>query len=381
MLLLAIDTSAAVTAAVHDGTAVLAAELVHDAPGTTRELLVPMVERVLAAAGAERSQLTGVVAGRGPRPVHRPAGRAGDRSHARSGARRPRARGRQPRRARPAGGRRLPGVRGRDLRRGHGRSPQGGLLGPVRAARRHRGRRSTGRGSTVRPSVPLDALRCARPRRAAARRRPRRAARRPARPRGRRARRRRRASAGRGRRPRLDGAAVPAPPGRRAVPAARRACCRGEPCGRCAGGTCRPCTRWSRGCSTPTSGRWRCSGPSWPPIALVRRGRGRRCRGRLRGAGRRRRRGRRADGAVLTGRAGPRPRPAAARRPRRRGRAPRQRARAAGGAGRQPGRASGCTSARGFERIARAPRYYQPGGVDAHRHAAAARSRGAGRSS
>ncbi len=67
MLLLAIDTSAAVTAAVHDGTAVLAAELVHD-PRHHAELLVPMVERVLAAAGAERSQLTGVVAGRGPGP-------------------------------------------------------------------------------------------------------------------------------------------------------------------------------------------------------------------------------------------------------------------------------------------------------------------------
>ena len=67
MLLLAIDTSAAVTAAVHDGSAVLARELVHD-PRHHAELLVPMVDRVLAAAGADRSQLTGVVAGRGPGP-------------------------------------------------------------------------------------------------------------------------------------------------------------------------------------------------------------------------------------------------------------------------------------------------------------------------
>ena len=67
MLLLAIDTSAAVTAAVHDGSAVLARELVHD-PRHHAELLVPMVERVLADAGVERSQLTDVVAGRGPGP-------------------------------------------------------------------------------------------------------------------------------------------------------------------------------------------------------------------------------------------------------------------------------------------------------------------------
>ena len=50
MLLLAIDTSAAVTAAVHDGSAVLARELVHD-PRHHAELLVPMVERVLARRG------------------------------------------------------------------------------------------------------------------------------------------------------------------------------------------------------------------------------------------------------------------------------------------------------------------------------------------
>ena len=67
MLLLAIDTSAAVTAAVHDGAAVLAADLVHD-PRHHAELLVPMVDRVLTHAGTDRSQLTAVVAGRGPGP-------------------------------------------------------------------------------------------------------------------------------------------------------------------------------------------------------------------------------------------------------------------------------------------------------------------------
>ena len=67
MLLLAVDTSAAVTAAVHDGTRVLAGELVHD-PRHHAELLVPMVDRVLAAAGADRSAVTDVAAGRGPGP-------------------------------------------------------------------------------------------------------------------------------------------------------------------------------------------------------------------------------------------------------------------------------------------------------------------------
>jgi tRNA threonylcarbamoyl adenosine modification protein YeaZ len=67
VLLLALDTSAAVTAAVHDGTRVLAGESVHD-PRHHAELLVPMVDRVLVAAGAHRSDLTDVVAGRGPGP-------------------------------------------------------------------------------------------------------------------------------------------------------------------------------------------------------------------------------------------------------------------------------------------------------------------------
>ena len=150
MLLLAIDTSAAVTAAVHDGAAVLAADLVHD-PRHHAELLVPMVERVLAArrrrpvAAHRRRRRTR------PRPVHRPARRAGDRPHARSRAGRPRARRRQPRRARPAGGRRRPGRRRRDLRRGHRRPPQGGLLGAATSGATAPRSRSTGRRSTVRP--------------------------------------------------------------------------------------------------------------------------------------------------------------------------------------------------------------------------------------
>lgn len=67
MLLLAVDTSAAVTAAVHDGSRVLAGEIVHD-PRRHAELLVPMIERVLAAAAADRSAVTDVAAGRGPGP-------------------------------------------------------------------------------------------------------------------------------------------------------------------------------------------------------------------------------------------------------------------------------------------------------------------------
>ncbi len=66
-MLLAIDTSAAVTVAVHDGSAVLASELVHD-PRHHAELLVPMVDTVLRRAGVGRERLTAVAVGRGPGP-------------------------------------------------------------------------------------------------------------------------------------------------------------------------------------------------------------------------------------------------------------------------------------------------------------------------
>lgn len=67
MLLLGIDTSAAVGAAVHDGRSVLAAACEHD-PRRHAELLAPMVTDVLARAGVDRSQLTGVAVGVGPGP-------------------------------------------------------------------------------------------------------------------------------------------------------------------------------------------------------------------------------------------------------------------------------------------------------------------------
>jgi len=68
MLLLALDTSSAVvTAAVHDGATLLAvaAEQGAQAHG---ELLAPVVERALAAAGVAPSDLTDVACGVGPGP-------------------------------------------------------------------------------------------------------------------------------------------------------------------------------------------------------------------------------------------------------------------------------------------------------------------------
>ena len=68
MLLLAFDTATpAVTAAVHDGTRVLAQAATVD-PRRQGELLVPCIEKVLADAGATRAGLTAVVAGAGPGP-------------------------------------------------------------------------------------------------------------------------------------------------------------------------------------------------------------------------------------------------------------------------------------------------------------------------
>jgi tRNA threonylcarbamoyl adenosine modification protein YeaZ len=68
MLLLAFDTATpAVTAALYDGARVLARE---SAPTPRRhgELLAPMIERILAAAGVARSDLTAIAVGTGPGP-------------------------------------------------------------------------------------------------------------------------------------------------------------------------------------------------------------------------------------------------------------------------------------------------------------------------
>lgn len=68
MLVLALDTSgAAVTAAVHDGLDVRAERSVPGARGHA-ENLAPLVEQVLAEAGADRRDLTTVVVGVGPGP-------------------------------------------------------------------------------------------------------------------------------------------------------------------------------------------------------------------------------------------------------------------------------------------------------------------------
>jgi tRNA threonylcarbamoyl adenosine modification protein YeaZ len=68
VLLLAVDTATpAVTVAVHDGTSVLAAESQVDAR-RHGELLLPAVDRVLAAAGLRLDAVTDVVVGVGPGP-------------------------------------------------------------------------------------------------------------------------------------------------------------------------------------------------------------------------------------------------------------------------------------------------------------------------
>ncbi|WP_030903734.1 tRNA (adenosine(37)-N6)-threonylcarbamoyltransferase complex dimerization subunit type 1 TsaB [Streptomyces sp. NRRL F-5126] len=68
MLLLAVDTATpAVTVALHDGTRVVAEESDVDAR-RHGELLLPAVDRVLAAAGASPGDITDLVAGVGPGP-------------------------------------------------------------------------------------------------------------------------------------------------------------------------------------------------------------------------------------------------------------------------------------------------------------------------
>ncbi|MFE0460906.1 tRNA (adenosine(37)-N6)-threonylcarbamoyltransferase complex dimerization subunit type 1 TsaB [Kitasatospora sp. NPDC058965] len=68
MLLLAFDTATpAVTAAVHDGTAVLAETYQVDAR-RHGELLLPAIGRVLAEAGVAKEQLTALAVGVGPGP-------------------------------------------------------------------------------------------------------------------------------------------------------------------------------------------------------------------------------------------------------------------------------------------------------------------------
>jgi tRNA threonylcarbamoyladenosine biosynthesis protein TsaB len=68
MLLLGLDTaSACVSVAVHDGTRVLARAQAGEQPRHV-ELLAPLIEQVLAAAGADRGALTAVVCGAGPGP-------------------------------------------------------------------------------------------------------------------------------------------------------------------------------------------------------------------------------------------------------------------------------------------------------------------------
>ena len=68
MLLLAFDTATpAVTVALHDGTAVVTAELAVDAR-RHGELLAPAIARVLATAGAAAGDLTGIAVGTGPGP-------------------------------------------------------------------------------------------------------------------------------------------------------------------------------------------------------------------------------------------------------------------------------------------------------------------------
>ncbi|GAA2786578.1 tRNA (adenosine(37)-N6)-threonylcarbamoyltransferase complex dimerization subunit type 1 TsaB [Kitasatospora paracochleata] len=68
MLLLAFDTATpAVTAAVHDGAAVLAEAFQVDAR-RHGELLLPTVERVLREAGVDKHDLTGIAVGVGPGP-------------------------------------------------------------------------------------------------------------------------------------------------------------------------------------------------------------------------------------------------------------------------------------------------------------------------
>jgi len=67
VLLLAVDTSASVGAALHDGTSVVARRSVHD-PRRHAEVLTPFVEQVLAEVGAVPHDVTAIAVGVGPGP-------------------------------------------------------------------------------------------------------------------------------------------------------------------------------------------------------------------------------------------------------------------------------------------------------------------------
>ncbi len=67
MLILALDTSSSVGAALLDDERLLAAEQHHD-PRRHGELLAPAVRSVLAAAGVDRRELDAVAVGVGPAP-------------------------------------------------------------------------------------------------------------------------------------------------------------------------------------------------------------------------------------------------------------------------------------------------------------------------
>ncbi len=66
-MLLALDTSAAVTVALHDGTAVVASRSTYD-PRRHAELLVPMIDEVMTESGITKPELTAIAVGRGPGP-------------------------------------------------------------------------------------------------------------------------------------------------------------------------------------------------------------------------------------------------------------------------------------------------------------------------
>jgi tRNA threonylcarbamoyl adenosine modification protein YeaZ len=67
VLLLAVDTSSAVSAALYDGARVLAERSTYD-PRRHVELLTPTIDEVLEEAGVSRRDITGLVAGTGPGP-------------------------------------------------------------------------------------------------------------------------------------------------------------------------------------------------------------------------------------------------------------------------------------------------------------------------
>ena len=156
-LVLAIDTATpAVTAGIVDGGGVLAERVSIDARAHA-ERITPNVLAALADAGRAMADLGAVVVGLRSRPVHRSAGRHGDRGGLRTRTGHPGVRGLQPRCHRRA-----------DHRRGAGgdRRPSArGLLGPL--SRRCPHRRAGGqRAGRRRPGSRAVGRRLARPRRA-----------------------------------------------------------------------------------------------------------------------------------------------------------------------------------------------------------------------